>query len=101
MTGGKKLPSKEEMFEDLKNDKQLQFVERELPLKKFHYMGIGFHDKYYDALAREAEIEPVKRVVIKMFEKGLCLSLFDYECFRHETFKIIDDENFIIVSNDN
>lgn len=100
MTGSKELPTKEEMVEDLNNDKQLQFVERELPRKKFHYMGIGFHDKYYNALATVGELEPVKPYVIKMFEKGLCLSLFDYECFRREAFKVIDDENFIIVSND-
>ena len=100
MTGRRKLPSKEEMVEDLNNDKKLQFIERELPRKKFHYMGIGFHDKYYDALSKAAELEPIKPVIIKMFEKGLCLSLFDYEAFRNEAFKVIDDENFVIVSNE-
>lgn len=100
MTGRKKLPSKDEMTDDLNKDKKFQFVERELPRKKFHYMGIGFHDKYYDALAKAAEIEPVKPVIIKMFEKGLCLSLFDYEAFRNDAFKVIDDENFIIVPGD-
>lgn len=98
MTGRKKLPTKDEMLEDLKTDKRIQFVERGLPKKKFHYMGVGFHDKYYEALAKTADVEPIKPVIIKMFEKGLCLSLFDYEAFRNEAFKVIDDENFVIVS---
>lgn len=96
MTGRKTLPSREQMIDDLNNDKKIQFIERELPKKKFHLMGIGYHDKYYQALADTAEIKGVKPVIIKMFEKGLCLSLFNYEGFRNEKFKVLNDENFII-----
>lgn len=96
MTGRRELPSREDMIDDLNNDKRIQFVERELPQKKLHYMGPGWHDKYYQALADAAGVEGVKPVIFKMFEKGLCLSLFDYEAFRSERFRVLDDENFVI-----
>lgn len=96
MTGRKALPSRQEMIDDLNNDRKIQFIERELPKKKFHLMGIGYHDKYYQALADVAGIEGVKPVIVKIFEKGLCLSLFNYEGFRNEKFRVLDDENFVI-----
>lgn len=96
MTGRKALPSREEMIDDLNNDKKIQFIERELPKKKLHYMGIGYHFKYYQALATFADIEGVKPVISKMFDKGVCLALFDYDAFRVERFKVLDDKNFVI-----
>lgn len=90
------MPSREEMIDDLNNDKRIQFVERELPKSKLHYMGIGYHDKYYQALADAVDVEGVKPVIIKMFQNGLCLSLFDYESFRKEKFRVLDDENYVL-----
>lgn len=98
LTGRKQLPSLEEMMKDLENDKKIQLIEREMPKKKFHNLGVGFDDKYYESMALAASIDPIKPVIPKMFAKGL--EIMDHDCvgFRNQVFKVIDDENFITIS---
>ncbi|KAG5680248.1 hypothetical protein PVAND_009770 [Polypedilum vanderplanki] len=55
ISGRRKLPNKEEMIEDLENVKRIQLVDRELPRKKFHHLGVGYHESYYESLAKIAE----------------------------------------------
>lgn len=96
MTGRKQLPSKEEMLADTEQE-IAERKERGLPLKKFHFMGIGVHEKYYEDMSKLAEVTPIKPVLSKIFGKGLCNLLHNSKNFRNDVFKIIDDENFIML----
>lgn len=98
ISGELKFPSRAEMFEDLDNDRRIQLVERQFPKKKFHHLGVGYHEAYYESMAKIAQIDSIKPVIVKMFEKGLCNLLHDCVSFRNEVFKVIDNENFIIIS---
>lgn len=94
ITGRKKLPTKEEMLEDLENDKRIQLVERNLPKHKFHMLGVGYHEKYYESMAELAEIEPILPVIPMMFKEGMKNLMHDFLNFRKTVFKVIDNKTF-------
>jgi dimethylaniline monooxygenase (N-oxide forming) len=97
MTGRKDLPTREEMLKDTEKDEEMRRENGLDIATKRHYLGPKLQCGYYEDLAKTAEIEPIKPVITKMFNKGLCNLLHDSGNFRNEVFKVIDDENFIII----
>jgi len=96
-SGGRKLPAKEEMLEDIAKDKSkrtaIGFRE-----SRAHYLGAELQEQYLADLAETGDLEPVKPVMSKLFAKGLSNLYHDSSNFRNYNFKLIDDENFVILS---
>lgn len=96
MTALKKTPNKAEMMEDTDRDMEERWA-RGLKKHQAHFMGRDIQEKYYADLATTAEIEPLKPVISKMFNKSLCSLIHDLTNFRNDSFQVIDDDNFIII----
>jgi dimethylaniline monooxygenase (N-oxide forming) len=94
MTRKKKLPSMEEMLKDTEQDMN----ERRTRLKKhkLHFLGMEKHAEYYKDLSDVAEIEPLKPVIAKIFNKSFTNFFDNFNSFRSFNFKIIDDETYTI-----
>lgn len=100
MTGRKQLPGREEMLAELKkelNERKAQGLSK----SRAHFLGPGVQDEYYESLATIAGIKAIKPVIGKIFAKGLCNLIHNTDTFRDGVFKIIDDENFIIINKEN
>jgi hypothetical protein len=93
MTGAKKLPTKAEMLHDMQDDEEQRKSEG-FPKKKSHFLGLERHSKFYEDLAAIAEIQPMKPVIAKMFNKTVANIFADFNSYRQVDFKIVDDENF-------
>lgn len=93
MTGSKKLPTKQEMLADTNREMEERWA-KGYPKKKAHFMGPD-QAKYYKDLAKTAEIEPMKPVVLEIYLKTSRKFQSDVKHFREEVFQIVDDENFI------
>lgn len=94
MTGRKVLPSKEDML----NDTDAVMKERwqgEVPKRKAAH-GLGSYQKeYFRSLAEVAGIEPLKPVVLKMYDENRRNQLSDkFSRYRDYKFTVIDDEDF-------
>ena len=92
MTKKKLLPTRDEMLRDTEED----MAERWTRLKrsKAHFLGMEKHAEYYDDLAATAGIEPIKPVIVKIFNKSFTNFFDDFRSFRAKNYKIIDDESF-------
>ncbi|XP_070493552.1 senecionine N-oxygenase [Chironomus tepperi] len=91
----KELPSKEEMMQDFR-DEMNKRTTKGLKKHQFHMMGPE-QNKYYDDLARTADIEPLKPVITKLHNWSSMRFLDDLTNFRKDVFRILDDETFIKV----
>jgi dimethylaniline monooxygenase (N-oxide forming) len=98
MCGRLEFLPKEEMMADYELDKRTQLTERGMVRKKFHCLGAGVHEPYYASMAKIANIDPIKPVIGKMFEKAMSNLMNDCVGFRNEVFRALDDENFITIS---
>lgn len=95
MMGIKELPTKDEML----HTREQEIEERKQQgtgLDKPHYLGVEYQQLYFDDLATIASLKPIKPVITKIFNKGLCNLLYSTATFRDEAFKIVDDENFVV-----
>jgi dimethylaniline monooxygenase (N-oxide forming) len=93
MSGKKKLPSKEIMLIETEQD-QKDRKSKGFPKKKAHYLGLEKHAKYYADLAELAEIESMKPVISRIFDKTVTNLFENFNTYRFYNFKIVDDENF-------
>lgn len=89
------LPTKEEM---LCEKEMNEFKEIGLLDKKTFPINIATHIKYYNALVKEACIDSVKPVIFKICEKALYNAFYKASFYRTVKFRIIDDENYKIVT---
>lgn len=94
MTKKKKLPSKEKLMEEFKSDEKDRWS-RGIPRKRAHMLGFDLHEIYAEDLATIADIDPIKPVVLKIFNKSIYNLISNFNEYREKIFKIIDDENFI------
>lgn len=97
MTGRKKIPSYEEMLEDRKNDLEMR-KKLGMTKKKSHLFGPALEEAYFVDLAATAEIEPIKQCISDLYALTLKNLINDFQNFRKENYKIIDDETFIILN---
>lgn len=95
MTGRKKIPSKAIMMSDFEKQTNERFA-RNFKKHQMHMMGTE-QDKYYDDLAKTAEIEPLKPVITKLHNFSSRRFLDDLLNFRKDVFRIVDDETFVKV----
>lgn len=93
LTGGKSLPSREDMLKDTEREMTERW-QRGLSLRKAHSFGDGYQDEYYRDLAATADIQPIKPYVTKMYSRNRQNRQRDLTTFRDYKFTIIDDENF-------
>lgn len=93
MTGRKELPSKDEMLEDTARDMGGRW-QRGLTKTKAHSMGTSYQDQYYADLASTAGVDPVKPVVLKMFDENKRIQAMDFANYRNYIYRALDDETF-------
>lgn len=94
MTHRKQLPTKEAMLEDTERDMNERWTR--LPRHKAHFLGMEKHAQYYEDLAKTANIESLRPVVAKVFNKSFSNYFENFNECRKFNFKIIDDNNFVI-----
>lgn len=93
MTEQKELPANGDMLEDMERDMNARW-QRGLNKRKAHAMGKGHQDKYYAELASAAGIDPIKPVVLKMYNECRQNQAKDFANYRRFKFTVLDDENF-------
>ena len=97
MTQRKSLPTREEMLSDTEIEMEERWKKIPKHKGKSHYMGMEKHAQYYAELARTAEIEAIKPVVIKIFNYTVNQIFESYDGFRKLNFKVKDDETFEVL----
>lgn len=92
LSGGKAFPSREEMLADTEKEMAERWA-RGFSIRKAHAMGDDQRQYYFD-LATLAEVEPIKPVVIDVMELATVRLMQDFENFRKDSYRILDDEKF-------
>ncbi|XP_052871989.1 senecionine N-oxygenase-like [Anopheles cruzii] len=92
-SGQKNLPSREKMLRAWQEDTR-EREERKLTDKLTHMLAGDLQQRYYDDLARIAELETLKPVLAKMHAECISSKLEDVN-FRNYEYRILDDHNFI------
>lgn len=89
----KELPSKEEMEEDTTWEMHERWS-RGITKRTAHVMGTNIQDKYYADLSVIAEIEPIKPVIIMLYNQSRRNQVNDGNNYRKVTFCVVDDVTF-------
>nr|XP_019537915.2 flavin-containing monooxygenase FMO GS-OX-like 6 [Aedes albopictus] len=69
-TGELKLPPRDEMLRDMEADIEYR-RHRGLPKKWMHKLSEDFQTKYYEDLAKTAGLEPIRPVIMALFEESM------------------------------
>ncbi|KAG5680245.1 hypothetical protein PVAND_009767 [Polypedilum vanderplanki] len=93
MTQQLKLPTKEEMLRDYKKNMEEQW-KRGLSKRRAHLLGFDVQEKYFEELSTIAQLEPVKPVILKIFNKSILNLFSNLDNYREKNFKVINDEEF-------
>lgn len=96
MSGRKTMPSCDEMLKDTEAEMTERF--KQLKRAKAHFLGVERHAQYYEEIASIAGIEPIKPVIIKIFNQSFGKYFENFKTFRNFNYKIIDDENYEVLS---
>lgn len=86
------------MLKDFKSDMEGRW-KRGLTRRKAHFMGFDIQEKYFEQLAHIADLEPVKPVIISIFNKSILNLFANLNDFRTKKFKVVDDETFVEVED--
>ncbi|KAG5679525.1 hypothetical protein PVAND_009088 [Polypedilum vanderplanki] len=97
MTKRKKLPSKEQMLEEYELD-MLERWKKGLSKRKGHFLGhkAEAQKKYYDELAKKANIEGIKSCIVKIHSHAHLNRSKHFTNYRNVKYTIIDENNFIV-----
>lgn len=93
MTKQLELPTRDEMMKDFEDDIEARW-QSGLTKREAHLMGFDFQEKYFEELSNVGKLEPIKPVIIKIFNKSIFNLFTNLSDFRTKRFKVIDDENF-------
>ncbi|XP_066152346.1 senecionine N-oxygenase-like isoform X2 [Euwallacea fornicatus] len=97
LEGSMSLPSAREMRmhtqQDLENRKAKGYTKRQM-----HMMGPD-QESYYNDLAQEADTAPIPPVLIKLRDLSVKRLYDDLLNFREDQYRIVDENNFIKISN--
>lgn len=93
LSGAKELPSKEDMLRETEEEMQERW-DKGYKKRQAHMMGPE-QGKYYESLARIAEIDPIKHVMTLIHNESSQRFLDDLINFRKERYRIIDDRTFV------
>lgn len=96
-SGSKRLSSQENMAADTKADEE-ERARRGFLKCQAHMLAGDLQQRYYDDLARIAEIEPLKPVLTKLYTVCVREKKLDILNYRNNVYRVIDDENFIKVN---
>ena len=96
LTGEVKLPSREQMMEDLENDILKRKASNQLE-KYFHKLGWEVSEKYFDDLSLLGKLKPIAPVQLRMFNDALMRIRKDVHNFRENIYNVIDDETFEVI----
>lgn len=94
LTSQKLFLSKDEMIKDTEFDMSERW-KRGLSKKKAHSLGKIYQEKYFADLASTAQIDPIKPVILKIYNESHQHKSQDFHSYRQYNFIILDDENFI------
>lgn len=92
MTGRKVLPSKDEMLTDTKREME-ENRDKGMKESTAHFLG-SFQGRYYNDLASLAGIEPIKPVMLKIYQESHRTKEDDFMSYQDYNFTVVDDENF-------
>lgn len=95
-TGELKLPPKDEMLQDMEADIAYR-RSKDLPRKWMHKLHGDFQWKYYEELARTANIQPIRPVIIALFEESMRRRAKSVQHYRRDKFEVINDEEFRVL----
>ncbi|XP_055591320.1 uncharacterized protein LOC129743361 [Uranotaenia lowii] len=93
-SGSRKLPTREEMLTDTAADEE-ERISKGLMGKFAHMLAGDMQQRYYDALASTADVEPLKPVLTKLYAVSIAEKKEDIMNYRKHKYRIVDDENFI------
>ncbi|CAG9863786.1 unnamed protein product [Phyllotreta striolata] len=93
LNGSMSLPSTEEMRRLTDEEMRLRW-DTGLSKKNSHMMG-KYQESYYNDLAKDANIETISPVYVKLRDISISNLYTDLMNFRDIKYKIIDDENYI------
>lgn len=93
MTEQLKLPEREEMLRDFQHDMNGRW-KRGLTKRRAHMMGFDVQEKYFEELANTAQLEPVKPVILNIFNKSIINLFTNLNNFREKKFKVVSDVEF-------
>ncbi|KAH1015166.1 hypothetical protein HUJ05_012935 [Dendroctonus ponderosae] len=97
LNGLMSLPSAEEMRvhtqEDMENRQAKGYTKRQM-----HMMGPD-QQSYYNELAHDAQTAPIPPVLVKLRDLSVKRLYDDLVNFREDQYKILDEQNFVKVSN--
>lgn len=95
--GAKELPSKEDMLRHMEadiNDRR----SRGLPKRWMHKLVGDLQSKYYEDLAETAAIEPMKPIVMKIFDQCMRRRAENLLCYRDDNFEVVNDSEFRLLN---
>lgn len=98
MTGRKLLPSKEMMLEDTEREMKGRW-QRGIKKRRAHGLG-SFQSEYFNSLSTLADIEPLKPVVLKMYEENNRNKAENFAKYREYQFTVLNDEDFEVSLNE-
>jgi len=90
LTGKRQLPSKGDMLREVLKDVE-ERKSKSLKKRKMHFLAKDQVRPYYQELAQLADIEPIKPVLIDIFEKSVAN---DFKIYRKFVYRVIDDHTF-------
>uniref|UniRef100_A0A182QBZ2 Flavin-containing monooxygenase n=1 Tax=Anopheles farauti TaxID=69004 RepID=A0A182QBZ2_9DIPT len=96
-TGQLVLPPRKVMLDDMLLEMEDR-LHRGFKKRHAHMMG-SEQGRYYDDLAKTAEIETIAPVMTKLHNESSQRFVDDLIHFREDVFKIVDDDNFEYVTN--
>lgn len=94
LTSAVTLPSKEKMRESM-NDDIYQRQIRGLKKRKMHVLGTNFMRPYLSDLASIANIDPIKPVIVDIYDRARYMMQNHTRDYRKYNYRIIDDYNFV------
>lgn len=68
---------------------------RGMPKRKMHYLGVERVRMYYATLASLAGVEPIKPVLLDIFDRSTYLRVNDVKNYRRYNYLVVDDYNFV------
>ncbi|RZC35063.1 FMO-like and/or Pyr redox 2 domain containing protein, partial [Asbolus verrucosus] len=93
LTGAKSLPSPEEMRADTEKMMKSHWA-KGYTKRQTHFLGPE-QQSYYDDLATTADIKSVAPLFSKLYIEALNRFYNDFQNFREDRYKIIDDESYV------
>lgn len=95
-TGELKLPPRDEMLQDMEADIEYR-RRRGLPKKWMHKLSEDFQTKYYEDLAETAGLQPIRPVIMALFEESMRRRLASVQHYREDDFEVINDDEFRVL----